>query len=100
MFDESSRYYYLQDAVYETADGKRIAYKRRRFLPQGERIPALAEIEVAIGDRLDGITARTLGDPLQFWQVADANNALNPFDLTDELGRVLRIPLPHFQEST
>jgi hypothetical protein len=39
-----------------------------------------------------------LGDAEHFWQVCDANNALNPFDLADEVGRTLRIPFPQFPE--
>jgi nucleoid-associated protein YgaU len=41
-------------------------------------------------DRLDLIAARTLGDPLLFWRIADANDAMNPFDLLTR--RALRIP--------
>ena len=46
------------------------------------------------GDRLDLITARTLGDPEAFWRVCDANDALDPAELTSEAGRRLRVPLP------
>jgi hypothetical protein len=94
MFDPTSRYYTLPTAIYRTRDGERILYKTRRFLPQGARMPLLAEVAVRDNDRLDLITYRTLGDPLQFWRVCDANDALNPFDLTTEAGRTLRIPIP------
>ncbi len=102
MFDPSSRYYHLEEAVFEAADGRKHVYKRRRFLPQGRTIPELHRIRIASQDRLDLITARTLGDPLAFWQVCDANNAMNPFDLTaeTEIGRSLRIPVPQFKELT
>ena len=75
----------------------RWSYKRRRFLPNPAALQVLAEVVVAQGDRLDLITARTLGDPEHFWRVCDANNATNPFDLTSEIGRRLRIPLPQFE---
>jgi hypothetical protein len=52
-----------------------------------------------VGDRLDLIAARALGDAEHFWQVCDANNAMNPFDLTAEVGSTLRIPLPQFREA-
>ena len=94
MFDFTSRYYTIETAIYVMPDGREIAYKRRRFLPQGENMPLLAEVVVAQGDRLDLITARTLGVPEAFWRVADADNAMNPFDLTEEPGRRLRIPMP------
>lgn len=94
MFDHSSRYYNLGTAKFTTANGRKIAYTRRRFLPQGDSLPVLEEVLVAQGDRLDLITARTLGVPEQFWQVCDANNAMNPENLTAEINRKIRIPIP------
>jgi len=94
MFDHTSRYYTLETTTLTTAEGRIVAYKRRRFLPRGEDMPLLVEATVTQGDRLDLITARTLGDPEQFWRICDANNAMNPFDLTAEPGRVLRVPVP------
>jgi hypothetical protein len=100
MFDPSSRYYNLATALYQDETGRRIAYKRRRFLPQGDRLPLMTQVTVADGDRLDLVAARTIGAPEQFWRIADANNALNPFDLTDETGAELRVAQPQFQENT
>ena len=94
MFEPNSRYYNLETATYVAADGREIAYKRRRFLPQGEDMPLLVEVTVTEGDRIDLITARALGDPEQFWRVCDANNAMNPIELTEEAGQVLRVPIP------
>jgi hypothetical protein len=94
VFAQASRYYHLETAQLATADGRSLAYKRRRFLPPGDGMPVLVEVTVTQGDRLDLITARTLGDPEQFWRVCDANNAMSAFDLTAELGRALRVPLP------
>jgi len=75
-------------------DGREVAYIGRRFLPRGEDMRLLSEVEVTEGDRLDNITARAIGEPEQFWQVCDANNAMNPFKLTSEPGTKLRIPVP------
>jgi len=94
MFDPASRYYAIETVQLTALDGRVIAYKRRRFLPQGETLPLLVEVVVTEGDRLDVITARTLGDPEQFWRVADANDAMNPTELADEIGRALRVPIP------
>ena len=94
MFDPTSRYASLPTATYVTPDGRTVTYVRRRFLPQGDTLPLLTEVTVTQGDRLDLITARTLGDPEQFWRVADANDALDPVDLTDEPGSTLRVPIP------
>ncbi len=94
MFDYTSRYYSLETAAFITNEGMTIAYKRRRFLPPGEEISLLVEVTVNQGDRLDMITARTLGDPEHYWRVCDANNTMNPPELTEEIGRVIRIPVP------
>ena len=94
MIDFTSRYYSIETVTYTGPDRRSHSYKRRRFLPQGENMPVLTEATVTQSDRLDLITARTLGDPCQFWRVCDANNALNPFDLTNVVGRRLKIPMP------
>ena len=73
MFEPTSRYYTLETVTLTLPDGRSVAYKRRRFLPQGSAMPLLAEEIVNQSDRLDLIAARTLGDPEQFWRVADAN---------------------------
>jgi hypothetical protein len=94
MFDATSRYAAIPTATLVDADGRVVAYVRRRFLPHGATLPLLVEVTVAQGDRLDLITARTLGDPEHFWRVCDANDALDPVELTSELGRLLRVPFP------
>lgn len=94
MFDPTSRYALLETSSHTFADGRMVTYKRRRFLPRAQSLPLLVEVTVQQGQRLDQITAEQLGDPTQFWRIADANNAMNPLDLTDEVGRVLRVPLP------
>lgn len=98
MSDETSRYRAVERAVYTRPDGRTIAYLRRRFLPHGARMPLLGEAAVAPGDRLDLVANRALGDPLQFWQICDANDAMNPFELTAEVGRLLRVPIPQVEE--
>ena len=97
MFDSTSRYYSKETATYTTPDGQEITYVTRRFLPQGEERPLLVETRVNASDRLDLVTSRTLGDPQQFWRVADANNAMNPFDLVAEPGKTLRIAIPQVE---
>lgn len=95
MFPVTSRYYGIEIAKYETPDGQEIAYLRRRFIPAvSPDAPLIAEHIVTQDERLDNITARYLGDPEQFWRLCDANNAMRPEELTDEIGRRLRIPLP------
>ncbi|NJD75640.1 MAG: hypothetical protein FIB08_00900 [Candidatus Methanoperedens sp.] len=94
MFEHTSRYYDLENAAFIAADGRKMTYKRRRFLPHGENMPLLAEVIPIQGDRLDLIAFRTLGDPQQFWRICDANNAMKPEDLI-EPGRIIRVAVPH-----
>ncbi len=94
MFDPSSRYSACETATYETPEGRLVAYKRRRFLPQGKHLPVMAEATVTEGDRLDNITARYLGNPEQYWRICDANNTMHPKELTADVGRKLKIPMP------
>lgn len=94
LFPITSRYYGLDIATFKTPTGTQITYLRRRFVPSPSRFALLQEHTVTEGDRLDNITAQYLGDPEQFWRVADANNAMNPGELTETIGRKLRITLP------
>jgi hypothetical protein len=94
MFPPTSRYYLVETATLERADGETIAYLRRRFVPHPERMALIQEHVVALGDRLDNVTARYLDDPEQFWRLADANRALRPEELVEIVGRRLRITLP------
>jgi hypothetical protein len=98
LFSPTSRYYTIDTASLEIDGGPEgvfeIVYLKRRFLPPTESFALLREHTVEEGDRLDNITARYLGDPLQFWRICDANNAMNPTGLTAEVGRRLRITLP------
>ena len=94
MFTITSRYYGMETARLETPGGKTIVYVRRRFIPPPERFALLEEHAVTEGERLDNITAQHLGDPEQFWRVCDGNGAMRPDELTETIGRRLRITLP------
>jgi nucleoid-associated protein YgaU len=94
MFLPTSRYANIEIAQFDLGQGRTINYLRRRFVPQPDRFVPLLEHVVVEGDRLDNITARYLGDPEQFWRIADANGAMRPDELTETPGRRLRITLP------
>lgn len=94
MFGPTSRYYALPVAKYDTGDGVKVAYITRRTVPQPESLALVQLHSVTEGDRLDNLAAGYVGDPEQFWRIADANAALDPFELTDTVGRKLRITLP------
>jgi hypothetical protein len=98
MFDATSRYAGIETAVREAAgpDGepRPVRYVRRRFVPPVDAAATAMEHIVVQGDRLDNVTARYLGDPTQFWRVADANGVVRPESLTEEPGRRVRIAIP------
>ena len=98
MFDPRSRYFNIENATLSVMDkdgtARLIVYKRRRFIPSGDEMTTLVEHTVTQGERLDNITAQYLGDPIQFWRICDANNVQAPGEL-EELGRVIKITLPH-----
>jgi hypothetical protein len=93
-FPPTSRYYGIDVGTLTTADGRMIAFVRRRFLPQPEQFSLLHEHVVCEAERLDHIAAQYLGDAEAFWRIADANAAMRPDALTDTVGRRLRITLP------
>ena len=94
MFPENSRYQNTEKAKFKTAEGKTIVYLQRRFVPPAENFDQIQEHTVTGGDRLDNVSARYLDDPELYWRVADANNAMKPAELTEQVGRKLRITLP------
>jgi hypothetical protein len=93
-FAQDSRYHGLDVAQWTRADGTPVPYVRRRFIPPPERFGTLQEHRVAAGDRLDNLAAKYLGDPQQYWRLCDGNGAIRPNELTEAIGRVLRITLP------
>ena len=94
LFPPNSRYQSVDTATLTAPDGRIIVYLRRRFVPPSERYAMLQEHTVKEGDRLDNLAAKYLGDPELFWRLCDANAALRPEELTEIVGRILRITLP------
>ena len=94
MFEDNSRYHNIIMARHTLPDGRSVAYVGRRFVPRAETIPTLVELRTAQEDRLDLIAYRTLGDPEQFWRICDANNVLDPRELTREPNTRVRVGIP------
>jgi hypothetical protein len=96
----TSRYEGVEVATLQVSDGRGghrdVRFLRRR--PAGERstAPPLTLHRIAEDDRLDLISSRYYGDPTAFWQVCDANAALDPAELVgpDTAGGLLEIPAP------
>lgn len=98
MFEPSSRYAALPVFTHTPPGGdgeaRTIRYCARRFLPDPAAGTTLMEHVVTQGDRLDNLTARTLGDPLLFWRIADSNLSMEPETFCDEAGSRITISLP------
>lgn len=94
LFPPTSRYHGKATAEWSPAQGESVKYLRRRFLPDPADLDETSQVTVEAGDRTDLLAARALGDPELFWRLADGNGALAPQELTEEVGRKLRVTLP------
>ena len=94
-FPPTSRYSDVDVDAWDPGHGLPPApFLKRRFCPRPERFALLYEVRVVEGDRRDLLAARYAGDPELWWRLADANGIVDPRDLTDPIGRTVRITLP------
>ncbi|MGH8547076.1 MAG: LysM domain-containing protein [Methylococcales bacterium] len=93
-FAENSRYRGVPLLVHVDANGLEHVYVGRRLLPPPEALAEVGKIEVHEGDRIDNIAGQVFGDAELYWRIADANRVLTPGELTERIGRRLRITLP------
>ena len=93
LFPPTSRYFGIPAATLVNSAGQIDIYLRRRFLPPLEGAQTLQQHTVTLGERLDHIAFRYLGDPEQFWRIADVNSEMKADDLVRDASRVIRIPL-------
>ena len=91
LYPPNSRYHGLPVRVADIGR-RRVAYLSRRFVPAPEDLELLREYAVKQGDRIDGIAAEIIGDPEQYWRIADMNRALDPAVLSSDIGRILGVP--------
>ncbi len=93
-YGPESRYYGLPVLSLTAPGGSQISYVSRRFIPPPEAFAVLQRYRVQQGDRIDVIAGSTLGNPLSYWQICDANLAIQPADVTAQPGAFIVIPLP------
>jgi hypothetical protein len=93
-FPITSRYHDTGQRETTTADGRTVVHLDRRFVPPPESLATLGHHRVVEGERIDSVAASELGDPSQWWRLADANGVTDPEELVDEVGTVVRITLP------
>ena len=94
MFDYTSRYYTIETATLKLPDGRTVAYKRRRFLPQVKRCRCWPRSR---SRRASGSTSsRTARSAIRSSTGVSATRTtlMRPTELTAEPGRAVRVPLP------
>lgn len=94
-FDEHSRYLKVEMALLPPpgATQRPLPYLRRRFIAQPGDIALAAWVTIGASDRPDLLAARTLGEPLAWWRLADANGVDDPNALTDTPGARVAVPV-------
>ena len=93
-FSSTSRYYNIATKSMINSKGETVVFIKRRFVPQSDKFFVLQEHTVKESDRLDNVTNQYYGDPERFWQICDANNAMQPDELTEEPDTIINITLP------
>jgi hypothetical protein len=94
LFGPNSRYYRVATEAIDITPGQPVVYLQRRFLPPSSRFQLIQQHSVVQGERLDNIASQFLGDPTLFWRLCDANDAMRAEELTETVGRKLRITMP------
>lgn len=94
-FPATSRYAQTPVQAWDPGAGRpSVPYLGRRFCPPSDGLALLYQVRIAQGDHRDVLAWRHLGDAELWWQLADANGALDPRELTRTAGTALRITLP------
>jgi len=94
-YPPGSRYLGTPILSYQSGDGRDpVRYLRRRLVPAPESMALLGYHSVVAGDRLDLISHAAFSDAQLWWRIADANTCVDPAELTEKIGRRLRITLP------
>jgi hypothetical protein len=92
-FPPDSRYHAVP-VLTATIDGREVRYLARRIVPLPESFAQIGEHVVQEDERPDTIAAAFIGNAELWWSICDANGVLHPVELTETIGRHLRITLP------
>jgi len=88
MFLKNSRYYGLPTVAARDRNGRDVTAVKLRRLPEtpGD------DYAVRSSDRVDIIANARYSDATRYWHVADANSELEAEELTQQVGRVVKVP--------
>jgi hypothetical protein len=87
----SGRYDGAEKLTYQ-ANGATVSYLAPRILPMTPPSGTVTQVRPEEVNRLDLIAYRALGNATLGWQIADANNAMDPFDLCSGSEAALQLP--------
>ncbi|HEX8261870.1 MAG TPA: hypothetical protein VF547_03240 [Allosphingosinicella sp.] len=93
MIAADSRYASAPQLVYVTSSGQPVTYLAPRILPQPDGFQPVLRHRVTDSDRIDLLAWRNLGAPTAWWQIADANRAMEPSALPGAPGDVVLVPV-------
>lgn len=80
MSNSTSRYSNSKILTYKNDSGKEILYKERRFISRNQTLD-LEDIKIEPYERLDNVSARVIGDPLQYWRICDSRIIFSPLEV-------------------
>jgi hypothetical protein len=83
MSDSSSRYSNCRILTYKNNSDHDILYRERRFVPKLQPLD-FGQITIEPYERLDNVSARVIGDPLQYWRICDNTIIYSPLELTNK----------------
>lgn len=88
----AGRYGSSRQGAYVSPNGVRVTYLIPRMLPLAGAPAGRTAIAPGEVHRLDLVANRTLSNPLLAYRLADANDAMNPFDVCASAGKVINVP--------
>jgi hypothetical protein len=93
-YSPASRYRGVALATLARADGTPMAYGQRRLIPPRREIAVAAFHVVQGSERPDLVAHAAYDEPLLYWRIADGNAVIDPFELSDEVGARIALPVP------
>lgn len=93
-----SRYADVGTRTSKRADGREVVHLKRRFIPKPSELKLLREHQLQQSERLDHIAHQYFQNAELDWRICDANGAMHPDELLEEVGRILRISEEHDDE--
>lgn len=89
MFERGSRYEKVPTYTVSNAQGEPVEVVKPRLLPEVEGVVTRTILQQ---DRVDLLAYECYRRGDLFWRIADANEVMDPAELTNEVGKAVEIP--------